>query len=374
MEKELVDTDTAATCSQDMDSHHDAQIPISKNQRPATVLEQLNSLSINGRVDDMRRQAKNSIYVAGRMALAGQITVFYAGPNTGKTLITLKLVSEAIANGTAGDNVYHINLDDSFEGLIDKGDLGNDHGFKVLGPDTFTKPNENFAELVNALITEGSAGNTVFILDTIKKFVDVMDKKSSSQFMTTCRALTSAGGTIIALAHINKQTRDKEESIPGGTSDILDDCDCAYVLDVINETQTTEGKTRTVEFQQKKSRGPTVESAAYSYTVYPDADYHRMFNSVNIVDGNSADQARAAKALTVEKTQDAALIHAISDLLSAAPAICQQEIVDNITSLEISTRRKVVTCLKRWSCPANEGGLWTLFKGESNSNHYQANL
>ena len=75
-----------------------------------TILDKLKTLSINGELDEMRKFAKSATYVAGRLALAGQVTVFYAGPNTGKTLISLKLISEAVANGAAGDHVYHINL------------------------------------------------------------------------------------------------------------------------------------------------------------------------------------------------------------------------------------------------------------------------
>ena len=128
-----------------------------------TAIEILRTMSINNDVDKMRQNAKGSIHIAGRMALAGQMTVFYASPNVGKTLITLKLIAEAIANGKAGKHVYYLNLDDTYEGLITKADLGNRYGFQVISSDNFSSPNKDFAAMVDCLISEGTAAGTVFM-------------------------------------------------------------------------------------------------------------------------------------------------------------------------------------------------------------------
>ena len=318
----------------------------------------------------MRQQCRNAVYVAGRLALAGQISVFYAAPNTGKTLIALKIISEAIANGTAGDHVYHINLDDTFDGLIAKADLGNRYGFHVIGPEVFSNPTEHFRELVDTLLTEGTANQAVFILDTVKKFVDVMDKKASSQFMTICRRFTAAGGTIIALAHVNKKQNDNNEAIPAGTSDILDDCDCAYVMNVLGDDTGPEGKRRTVEFPQKKARGPVVQDAVYSYLINHH-DYFQMFNSVKLVEGNEADRVRHKTAVDNEKANDLEMIRAITGVLNSAEPTSQRDIVVALTSSEGISRRKLLDCLKRWSCSPEEGGLWDMTKGGANSNCYR---
>lgn len=334
------------------------------------LLMRLHKMSVNNKVDDMRSQARNAEFVLGRLALAGQITVFYAAPNTGKTLITLYLVAEAIANGTTAKNVYHINLDDSFEGLIEKADLGNRYGFSILGPDTFTRPNEQFRQLVEELIREGCERDTIFILDTVKKFVDVMDKKASSHFMSTCRMLSAAGGTVIALAHVNKKQSDSGTAIPAGTSDILDDCDCAYVMDIFDEKPVIEGKIRTVEFLQKKARGPVVESATYSYQTNGDADYESMFNSVRQIDGSEADKMRRAKAIEVLKSADLHLITKITSFLDTTNAKSQKEVLCYLENIGGISRRSAIACLKKWSCAAEEGGVWVLRKGDSNSNLY----
>ncbi|MDO8861001.1 hypothetical protein Q6D67_04735 [Haliea sp. E1-2-M8] len=336
-------------------------------------LETLRSLSINDKLEEMRAQVKSATYIAGRMALSGQITVFYAGPNTGKTLLSLKLISEAIGNGTAGKAVYHINLDDTYEGLITKGDLGNRHGFEVIAPSTFPQPNENFAELVEFVLEAGIASETIFILDTVKKFADVMDKKASSAFMTTCRRLTTAGGSIIGLAHTNKHKGGDEKSVPAGTSDILDDCDCAYVIDIVSQEPVDGGVRRTVEFLNQKSRGPIVQSSIYSYINYEDGDYNRMFNSVKLIDGNEADRLREKRAVEHELNQDSDLIGEISAMLQNAGEAIQRDVVSHVCANSSFPRRRVVECLQRWSCSPNEDGLWTLTKGANNSNVYRLN-
>jgi hypothetical protein len=337
------------------------------------VLDKLRALSINGKLDVLRKRARDATFIVGRMALAGQITVFYAGPNTGKTLLIMKLVAEASANGTTGNNVYHINLDDTFEGQISKGELGIRHGFEVLVPSAFPSPQANFAELVDSLVEEGTASETVFILDTIKKFVDTMDKKASSLFMNTCRKLTSSGGSIIALAHTNKNKDGDNKGIPAGTSDIQDDCDCAYVVDIVDEQKVEAGTKRTAEFRLVKSRGPVVQEALYSYIKYDDADYERMFYSVHLVDGNEADRIRADKALQFELQKDKAIIQEVKAHIGNSGSMIQKDLVNALMDTKTFSRRKIGDCLKRWSCAADEGGLWKTRKGENNSNIYELN-
>jgi len=371
VEKEV---EALAADNQNQGTPNNAEFDTPKSMpKKEPILEQLRRLSINKDVDEMRKKAKNAIHIAGRMALAGQITVFYAGPNTGKTLISLKLISEAIANGTAGNNVYHLNLDDTYEGLITKADLGNRHGFEVISPSNFPYPDLNFAILVDLLVEEGLAGETVFILDTIKKFADVMDKKASSQFMSTCRKLTSAGGSIIALAHVNKNKDADDKGIPAGTSDILDDCDCAYIINLLGEEKVNDGVGRTVEFVLQKARGPVVQSSIYTYINYEDSDYNRMFNSVRLIDGNEADRIRAEKATQFELEKDQDLIQEVTALLNGAGELIQKDLVTALTTSGSFSRRKVMDCLKRWSCPVEEGGLWKVTKGDNNSNTYQLN-
>lgn len=351
----------------------DVEEPTAPKLPEKRYIDKLDELATNHRVDELRRLARDATFIAGRMALAGQITVFFASPNTGKTLLLLNLVSEAIANGTAGRYVCHFNLDDSYEGLIQKADLGNRHGFKVFGPAELPSPRDNFEEIVMAFAKEDSARETVLILDTLKKFVDVMDKKDSTAFMNICRVFTQAGGSIIALAHTNKHKGEDNASIPAGTSDINDDCDSAYILDLIDERPVEGGMSCTVECRQGKNRGPTVMSSMYRYTRYDDADYERMFHSVKLLEGTEADALREQTARQYELDLDAALIADITALLASSGDLSRKDIVHALHSCGPHPRRQLDACLKRWSCPSEDGGLWTVSRGERGATIYSIN-
>jgi hypothetical protein len=88
------------------------------------------------------------------------------------------------------------------------------------------------------LIESGAARETVFVLDTVKKFTDPMDKKASSNFMRGCRTFTQAGGTSILLAHNNKQTPNNPTPTPGGTSDLDDAATTRAGQDAVSKQKT----------------------------------------------------------------------------------------------------------------------------------------
>lgn len=337
-------------------------------------LDLVKRFSINDKLDALRKRAKGETFVAGGLALAGQTTVFFAGPNTGKTLLMLRLLSEAASVGAVTKHVYHINLDDTFSGQIEKAELGNQHGFFEIVGEDFPRPRENFAELVDVLVAEGSANEAVFLLDTIKKFADPMDKKDSSNFMSICRKFTSAGGTIIALHHVNKNRGLDERAVPAGTSDILDDCDCGYILDIVEEVSIEGGTKRTVRFHRLKSRGKNPPEVHYQYTVHNDGDYERMFYSVRQLDPKEEDSLRREREIRAGLSIDEKLINAIRRELLSSTGTSQGELVELVTKSGQFSRRKVVSCLKRWDRPQEDGGQWKAVKGQNNSNLYQLHV
>ena len=76
-----------------------------------------------------------------------------------------------------------------------------------------------------------------------------MDKAATSHFTALMREFIMKGGTLIALAHINKHLQDGQ-AVPSGTSDILDDLDCVYVLQTV--TSDADIGRRIVEFTNRK--------------------------------------------------------------------------------------------------------------------------
>ncbi len=82
----------------------------------------LSRFSICGDIEAMEKKMLDDVFVIGRLALLGQSTVFYAGPNTGKTLMTLWLLTQSIDSGQIqAKDVYYVNADDNQKRFNNKG-------------------------------------------------------------------------------------------------------------------------------------------------------------------------------------------------------------------------------------------------------------
>lgn len=244
-------------------------------------------------------------FILSQFALIGETTVLYAPPNTGKTLLTLALLAKSIAMGMINaSDVYYINADDSQVGLWVKTQLAEKFGFKMLAPwlQGFD-PNE-LRTYLEELITSGLAPGKIMILDTGKKFFDPMSKEQSSSFMNLLRQFTMAGGSVIMLAHTNKRTRSDGTPIPGGTSDVLDDCDAAYTLRTVpGPTGAPEKK---VLVECIKSRGGP--AGPFGFAFQDKGAYLEKFDSVREFDPKELEGVEAEpedEGPVIEITKDA---------------------------------------------------------------------
>jgi len=164
--------------------------------------------SLRGLHSELVKQAEETTPLLGQIALKGQATVIYAAPNTGKTLLTLHLLSDAIQRGRVNPaHVYYLNLDDTFNGLLEKLKIAERLGFNMLsegfgGAERFKV--RAFFDVMREVIRMGRSRDTVMVLDTLKRFTNLIDKTTSSQFTALMREFVMNGGTLIALAHTNK--------------------------------------------------------------------------------------------------------------------------------------------------------------------------
>lgn len=145
------------------------------------------------------------------------------------------------------------------------------------------------------------------ILDTVKKFADIMNKKSGTQFGEVIRQFSMHGGTIIGLAHVNKHRNDDGQVIYSGTSDLVDDCDCAYTLDVVSSDASS--RLRTVKFTNIKNRGDVALEASYQYDYTEDLSYQERLDSVKALSEKDTVAADAQKAMDSmnERNHDAVI-------------------------------------------------------------------
>lgn len=330
----------------------------------------LDKFALNNNVSEMEEMLKDDRFIMGRMALMGQSTVMYAKPNTGKTLFTLKLISDAIDSGQVdGQNVYYVNADDNFKGLTNKIKLANKHGFRILSPGYEGFVSEDLPIYLKTLIESKQATDKVLVLDTAKKFVDLMHKRETSTFSTQIREFILNGGTVIMLAHTNKHKDMDGKPIPAGTSDLQDDCDCAYLMENIGDN----GNQRHIKFTNIKSRGDMVDTVVYSYDHTVKNSYYKLFDSEQIVDDEQTAKALEQKQLNDRYIENKADIEAIQSVITKG-TLKKTEIVAKAAQLSGHSKPKIKRILEEHTgSDIARHQYWTLTVEANNAQLYTLN-
>jgi len=330
-----------------------------------TAIDRLLDYSMTGSSAVMRKQMVDDTFVLKDIAILGQWTTIYASPNTGKTLLTLWLLNEALQSGSIdGEYVFYVNADDTHKGLVEKTELAEHWGFQVVSPHHKQFKSSYVIELMTDLVKENSARGVVLILDTLKKFTDLMHKKESAEFGEVARAFVSSGGTIICLAHTNKHKAADGRSIYGGTSDIRDDSDCVYIMDKISGTQS-EGTTA-VEFHNNKARGDVAEKVAFKYKRFAGQSYQDLIKTVERIEEPHLQQIKSEISAQKQLDEDSELISAISDVIrkgvTAKTAIVKE--VNGDTGIPQTRIRQVLT--RRTGNVYSLGHRWNYSVGQHN--------
>lgn len=343
----------------------------------ASIAEQFNNFSLdvfalNGDSEDMRSKMLEDKFVAGNLAILGQVTFWYARPNAGKTLLILWMIIDAINRGEIkAQDVYHINADDSHKGLTFKTSIAEQWGFKVISPSYKGFKAELLGTYLNTLIQSGNAKGKVIILDTVKKFADIMDKRRGSTFGEAVRQFSMHGGTIIGLAHVNKHNDANGNVVYSGTSDLVDDCDCAYTLDIEAEDKNT--STRTVKFKNIKNRGDVALEAFYKYNFSESLNYQSRLNSVR---GLSVDETAHFSNLKQREDKLASnreAIEIIKNLIKNG-TINKTDIIKALT-FEGITRKNAIRALKEHEGKSvSDYQFWQVSIEANNAHVYKLNL
>ena len=320
---------------------------------------------LTSNIDELRKKLKEEKFVLNGIALTGQITVIYAPPNTGKTLITLRLITQQIVqHGLNSKEILYINADDGLNALEIKATIAKEFGFKMIAPNYNGVSKEPFkiSEFINNLksLIDDDACDKIIILDTLKKVVDLMDKKASSEFMKVARAYTQKGGTMILLAHTNKNKGADGKHKYGGTSDVVDDCDCAYVASLLSENSDK----KSIVFENIKNRGTNEHEVVFEYAK-SNQGYLDLITSVKTITNGEIENAKKQNELNEMMLKDKPSIEAIKSALNEG-ITKKLGIIDHAKDFPNTSRRKVDECLgkyidKLWSC--EKGGLNT-FKYE----------
>ena len=311
----------------------------------------------------MKLRAQDAVFILPEIAMVGDCTILNAGPNTGKTLLTLWLLSKRDLEATKHLNIYYINADDSFNGGIDKMEIVRSAQVKTLIPNQNGFDSANLAKIIKAAIKADACGEMVIILDTLKKFVSTMDKNDARIFNIMVRTFTQAGGTFIALAHTNKNKDSDGKSIAEGVGDFQSDFDCAYTMD--KAPVITEGSMRTIVFENTKLRGPNSMKVTYEYDAGEKKSWQHRYRSIKRIGQEEARAANdaAEKALQLEKDQP--IIDYIIEQLEDGPKSHTALTQNNLSDPETGSRATRQRVLDRYA-----DKLWGKSKGQSGGYNY----
>ena len=331
-----------------------------ETKKPGTVFDRY---SLTGLADQLEKDALEQVPVLGQFALLGQTTVLCAEGNTGKTLIVLKLLTESIAAKRIDpEKTYYLNMDDDYRGLIDKTKIAEEFGFHMLaeGYQGFTA--RAFIGLIQEINRRNEARGVVIILDTLKKFVNLMQKNDCRDFNATLREFSSKGGTLIALAHVNKKRDANDRPVFAGTSDLKDDFDCMFLLWLISERGAKE---KMVMLEKEKGRGPVVEKACYGYVSGKDISYSEMLLSVR-----EGDEDR------IIALEQAEAIRSDAEVIDVVIACIKEGINTKMLLAEVAakrsgaSKRSVLQLIEKYTGDDPAKHRWNFVRGERGKQIY----
>lgn len=265
----------------------------------------LDRFSLRGMSEAIARDAVGQKPILGGLAILGQATAIYAPPNSGKTLITLfELCEDVRLEKVEASKVYYVNVDDSAQGLADKLAIADEYGLHMLSEGYRDFKVEVLLGIMDEMIAGDQATGVIVIFDNIKKFTNLMDKTKVSQFTKAARRFVMKGGTVIGMAHTNKKLGIDGKPVYGGTSDLVDDFDCAYTIAAGLSPDANE---KVVVFDNIKRRGSNPTRAAYRYSIESGLSYAELLATVVRLE----DQELTSFAQETRQVSDAIVIEAI---------------------------------------------------------------
>lgn len=196
----------------------------------------INDLFADLALNDADVQAmEESVFIVPDLIVKGHLIALIAEANGGKTAL---MVHQSAKLAQDGYDVLYINVDASPGDLKRHYEHAKEHRYQVIAPDA--KLGMNVQDAINRLTTAADKGlnlsNTVIILDTLKKFTEVIQKSQSKEFYKLMRKLTVCGATVIMLGHANKYRGEDGKMIYEGTADLRNDVDdLIYLNSIKNE-------------------------------------------------------------------------------------------------------------------------------------------
>lgn len=272
----------------------------------------------------------------------------------GKTTIA-KFAAGELAQ--AGFRVFYFQEDAPAGDLPALHEHARAHGYKLLNSTLAgASPDDQISVLRDLAKSDADLSNTVFVLDTLKKYADLMSKGGMRGFFTLMRALTQRGATVLLLGHTNKHRGVDGKLMFEGVGDVRNDVDELVYLDATEKDATG---IVTVTMRPDKVRCAIKEATfqidTATLTVRPLA---------TVVD------VQAIKAAQEQRREDQSLIDVIDSTL-AAGGMNHTELVRRVRDETGLSRLRVERVIERYISaePGAPGALWSETRGLSNARY-----
>lgn len=347
------------------DEHPDdptEQTPKAPLQKPNPLIQH----SLRGDAAKLHARAVDTKPLLGDFIFLGQATMIYAQPNAGKTLTVMRLIQDAIEEGRLDpDALFYINADDSGKGLAVKVEILELVNAHMLAPGLKGFKVSEFVDKLIQASQDGSARGTVVVIDTLKKFTNLMDKGRSSSFAQVGREYVMAGGTIIALGHTAKNRNADGTIRYQGTTDIIEDFDAVYVAEPM--TGSAGASERVIRFTQQKSRADSPQEVAYAYSTEQGLTYAEKLASIRPVYPEELE----GHSLEAEQLKDEEVIVDIRAYLAQGHGhVGLDRMIKALAHTGDVSRAQAHRVLDRYTGPDPEKHLWNYDKGARGKRTY----
>ena len=300
------------------------------------------------------------------LAFVGQLFMIYAAPGSGKTMLVLWLIIDAIRSGRVDpESVVYVNADDNRTGADRKAEILAKHGAHTLIPNDRGFKIKEFPDKLRQMINDGSANGMVVIIDTLKKFTNLMDKTETSRIAQLFREFALAGGTIIALGHTAKHAKPDGTPKYQGTTDILEDFDAVYVGQPVNGASGS--NERVIALKKEKSRGDSPEKAAYAFSTEEGLTYEQKLDSIRELYSEEV-EGRVAEARVFA---DEDIINSIHGYLASGHGhVGMDQMVRVLAKVDGFSREQVRRVLDRYTGDQPTQHKWNYTKGAGGKRTY----
>lgn len=317
--------------------------------------------------DEYVEQLGKEEFLYSDLIIRQHIVTIIAQSGGGKTTFLYYHVAPHLAK--KGLKVWYIDADSPASEHKKMKEFAKERGFKFLIPDV--NQGTSVEKLINSLVSMAETGENlrdyVFVFDTLKKFIDLMSKKSAKEFFVLMRRLTKLGATVALPGHANKHRDADGNLVFEGVGDIRSDSDDLIFFEKTKKHDDSMDVTTVVD----SDRGAKVRGLfkPFSFNVSPSREITFYKEALTLADSSNTGVPKA--------TDDEILNTAEDYIKSCGKPVSQsqlvQYVVDKVEGLAGKNRvRKII--VKRSvqagnTEPAGTRFLYTV--GKRNSHSYE---